>query len=192
MYCKIEKNMINYILLKNKEEVTKKCHKNIMEQAKENEKIIRKKVFENIVIAIVVMIYLISINFIYLRGIDQNIILNIVKVASIVILGLSIVIFEIAYHKDSGKLTINGIEALVLAFYTLTVFHIVNKFSIRFEDYILLSTYAFAIYYVLKSILIYTREKRNFVKGLSDIHEIVQNEPVKKEAKKRNKEKSKK
>ena len=184
--------MINYILLKNKEEVTKKCHKNIMEQAKENEKIIRKKVFENIVIAIVVMIYLISINFIYLRGIDQNIILNIVKVASIVILGLSIVIFEIAYHKDSGKLTINGIEALVLAFYTLTVFHIVNKFSIRFEDYILLSTYAFAIYYVLKSILIYTREKRNFVKGLSDIHEIVQNEPVKKEAKKRNKEKSKK
>ena len=62
--------MINYILLKNKEEVTKKCHKNIMEQAKENEEIIRKKVFENIVIAIVVMIYLISINFIYLRGID--------------------------------------------------------------------------------------------------------------------------
>lgn len=185
MYCKIEKNMINYILLKDKEEVTKKCHKNIMEQAKENDKIIRKKVFENIIIAIVIMLYFMIINFIYFRGIEQNIISNILKIASMIILVFSIVIFEIAYHKDSGKLTINGIEALVLAFYTLTIFHIVNKFNIEFDRYILFSTYAFAIYYVLKSILIYTREKRQYVKSLSDIHEIVQNEPVKKEAKKR-------
>ena len=163
-----------------------------MEQAEENEKIIRKKVFENIIIAIAVMIYFIIINFLNFKGIEQNIILNITKIASMVILILSIVIFEIAYHKDSGKLTINGIEALVLAFYTLTIFHVVNKFNIEFSSYILFSTYAFAIYYVLKSILIYTREKREYVKSLSDIHEIVQNEPVKKEAKKRNKEKSRK
>ena len=35
--------------------------------------------------------------------------------------------------------------------------------------------------------MIYTKEKRKYVKSLSDIHEIVSKDPIKKEAKKRNK-----
>ena len=94
---------------------------------------------------------------------------------------------EFAYHKDSGKIAINAIEILVLSVYTLTLWHVVNKLNIFFKTYIVFSSYMFAIYYIIKSILIYTNKKRKFVKSLSDIHEIVSKEPIKKEAKKREK-----
>ncbi|MDO4975575.1 MAG: hypothetical protein Q4E61_04610 [Alphaproteobacteria bacterium] len=155
-----------------------------MEEEKENNKIIRKKIFENLIIAIAIMLYFILINFAYLR-MEETVLLKGIKIASLIVLFLSIAIFEVAYHKDSGKIAINGIEILILAFHTLTIWHIVNKMNISFETYILFSTYAFAIYYIFKSILIYTNEKRKYLKSLSDIHEIVSKEPIKKEAKKR-------
>ena len=155
-----------------------------MEDEKENNKIIRNKIFENIIIAIAMTIYFIIINFSYLR-MEENILLQGIKIASIIILSLSIAIFEIAYKKDSGRLAINGIEVLVLAIQTLTIWAVINRFKIEFETYILSSTYAFAIYYVLKSIIIYTIEKKKYLDSLSDIHEIVTNKPIKKVAKKR-------
>ena len=155
-----------------------------MEEEKENNKIIRKKIFENLIIAIAMMIYFIIINFSYLR-MDENILLQGIKIASIVILIFSIIIFEVAYRKDSGRIAINGIEVLVLAIQTLTIWTVINRFKLEFDRYILFSTYAFAIYYILKSIIIYTIEKKKYLDSLSDIHEIVSNEPVKKEAKKR-------
>ena len=155
-----------------------------MEEEKENNKIIRKKIFENLIIAITIMIYFIIINFSYFR-MDENILLQGIKIASIVILIFSIIIFEVAYHKDSGRIAINGIEVLVLAIHTLTIWTVINRFKIEFDKYIVFSTYTFAIYYILKSIIIYTIEKKKYLDSLSDIHEIVSNEPVKREAKKR-------
>lgn len=158
-----------------------------MEEEKENNKLIRKKIFENLIIAIAMMIYFIIINFSYIR-VDENLLLHGIKIASLVILFISIVTFEIAYNKDSGSIAINGIEVLVLAIHTLTIRIVVNKFKIDFDKYVLYSTYIFAIYYVLKSMIIYTIEKKKYLDSLSDIHEIVNNEPVKKEAKKRKNE----
>ncbi len=156
----------------------------------ENDKIIRKKIFENLIIAVAVMLYFIIINFSYLR-LEENIILNVTKIASLIVLLFSIVIFEIAYHKDSGKITIYGIEILILSIHSLTIWNAINKINTSFQTYIVFSAYGFAIYYILKSMLIYTNEKRKYLKSLSDIHEIVSNEPIKKEAKKReNKENS--
>ena len=150
----------------------------------ESKKNIRKKVFENIIIAVAIMLYFILINFSYFR-IKEEMLLNGLKIVSLIVLFLSIFLFEVAYHKDSGKLAINGIEVLFLAFYTLTIDHIVNRMNISIDVYIVYSTYVFAIYYVLKSIIIYTNEKRKYVKSLSDIHEIVSKEQIKKEATKR-------
>ena len=150
----------------------------------ESNKTIRKKIFENVIIAIGMMIYFILLNFLYVR-INEKTLLNVIKIASLVILFLSILIFEIAYRKDSGKIAVHGIETLLLAIHTLTIWTVINKFKLEFETYILFSTYAFAIYYILKSIIIYTDEKRKYVNSLSDIHEIVNNAPIKKEAKKR-------
>lgn len=155
-----------------------------MEEEKEKNKIIRKKIFENIIIAIAIILYFVIINFSYSR-MEEDMLLQGIKMASMGILALSIVTFEIAYHKDSGRIAINGIEILILAIQTLTIWTVINRLKIEFNKYILFSTYAFAIYYVLKSIVIYTIEKKKYLDSLSDIHEIVSNEPVKKEAKKR-------
>ena len=155
-----------------------------MEEEKEKNKIVRKKIFENIIIAIAIILYFVIINFSYSRMVE-DMLLQGIKMASMGILALSIVTFEIAYHKDSGRIAINGIEILILAIQTLTIWTVINRLKIEFNKYILFSTYAFAIYYVLKSIVIYTIEKKKYLDSLSDIHEIVSNEPVKKEAKKR-------
>ena len=98
----------------------------------ENDKIIRKKIFENLIIAVAVMLYFIIINFSYLR-LEENIILNITKIASLIVLFFSIVIFEIAYHKDSGKITIYGIEILILSIHSLTIWNAINKINTSFQ-----------------------------------------------------------
>lgn len=151
-----------------------------------NNKKISKKVFENILIAVAIMLYFIMINFAYYR-VEQNILLVGLKVLSIIVLALGITILEISYRKENGELAINAVEILVLAVYTLSVAHIVEIQKFNFANYVIVSSYIFSIYYLFKAIVIFTKERRAYLKSLSDIKEIVSNEPTKKEAEKRNK-----
>ena len=57
--------------------------------------------------------------------------------------------------------------------------------ELEFTRYILASSCAFAIYYVFKVLIIYTIDKRNYLKSLNDIKEIVKTQPIKKEATKK-------
>ena len=152
----------------------------------EKVKKVNEKVFENIIIAIPIMLYFIIINFTYYR-IEETMLQIGLKILSMTILILSIVIFEIAYKKDSGKLAINGIEILVLASHTLSIMQVVEIAKIKFTTYILISSYVFVIYYILKAAILYTIDKRKYLKSLSDIKDIVNNEPIKKEATKKKK-----
>lgn len=149
----------------------------------ENKKV-SKNVYENLLIAICIMIYFIAINFSYYK-LEKNNLLLILKVLSMLILTGGIILLEIAYRRDSGKRAINAIEILILAAHTLSIAHIVELQKFEFANYILVSSYMFSIYYLLKAIIVYTKEKREYLKGLSDIKEIVTNEPIKKVAKKR-------
>ena len=149
-----------------------------------NNKIILRKIFKNLIILVLIIFYFNLINITYITT-NENLITLITSISSIVLLFLSILLFEVAYHKDNGKLAINGIEILVIAFHTLTIWYVISRSNLSFQSYILFSTYAVLIYYILKSIIIYTEGKREYLKSLSDIHEIVNNNPIKKEAKKR-------
>jgi hypothetical protein len=51
----------------------------------------------------------------------------------------------------------------------------------------LAGTYIFLIYYGIKNIIIYTCERKKELDNLSDIKEIVKDEPIKKETKRKNK-----
>ena len=141
-------------------------------------------VYQNILIAVIIMIYFIIINSMYYKF-DNSVLLNILKVLSIVILVFGIIVLEIAYRKEKGKLGINSIEIIILAGHTLSITHIVQLQKFEFANYILLSSYMFSIYFIFKSIIIYTKEKRAYLKSLSDIREIVANDPVKKTATKK-------
>lgn len=146
------------------------------------EKNVSIKVWINIISAVLVMIYFISIYIVY-NNANQNQVMLYLKIASMIIMSISIIIFEVAYKKDSGVMGIAGIEILVIALHTLSIIRIVSLSNFDFRTYIVSSSYIFALYYVMKSLLIYTKEKRAYLKGLCDIKDIVVNEPLKKEAK---------
>lgn len=146
-----------------------------------------KKISKNLLLAIAIMIYFVAINYVYIKIGGQNLQQG-TKIISLIILLLSITTFEIAYHKDNGIIAINGIEILVLAIQSLTTWVTILRLKIDTNTYILISACTFTIYYVLKSMIIYTLDNRKYLNSLSDIHEIVMNEPIKKEAKKRKSE----
>ena len=141
-----------------------------------------KKIWVNISIAAILMLYFIIVNILYNKLNHESLILTL-KTLSVIIMAISIIIFEIAYKKDDGIIAITGIEILITAFHTLSILHVVQVSAFDFRIYILTSSYLFAIYFVLKSMIIYTMEKRKYLKSLSDIKNIVKNEPTRKDAK---------
>ena len=130
------------------------------------------------------MVYFIAINFIYYK-LEKSTLLLILKILSMTILAIGIILLEIAYRKDSGRRAINAIEILILAGHTLSIAHVVQVQKFGFANYILVSSYLFSVYYLFKAICTYTKEKRDYLKSLSDIKEIVANDPVKKVATKK-------
>ena len=151
-----------------------------------------KEIYLNILKAIIIVSYFLVLNMAYTNVNSEYMEIGI-KCFTMLFLFIAIYIFERAYKKDDGKLAIQGIEILILAIYTLTTDHITNKFRFNFKSYSLVASYMYAIYFILKSIVVYTKGRKELVKNLSDIREIVKkDEPAKKEATKKKKEENQK
>lgn len=146
-----------------------------------------KEIYLNVLKAIIIVLYFFILNKAY-KNVSSELLERGIQIFAMVFLFIAIYIFEKAYKKDDGKLAIQGIEILVLATYTLTTRHITNKFNFDFESYSLVASYTYAIYFILKGIVVYTKRRKEMAENLSDIREIVKkDEPVKKEAIKKNK-----
>lgn len=148
----------------------------------------QEDVYLNVLKAVIIISYFLILNLIYLNINAQNFQMGI-KILTMIFLFVSIFIFEKAYKKDDSKLTVQGIEILVFATYTLISQHITTKFNFEFKNYSVSASYIFAIYFILKAIVVYTKGRKKIVDEFSDIKEIVKKEePVKKEATKKKKE----
>ncbi len=148
------------------------------------DKKISENVFGNILLAIAVMLYFIILYFAQEKLSSNHLTIG-MQIVSAIVLVLGIICLEIAYKKDSGKLTISAIEMLVLSGYTFSMEHVTQVNGIGMEKYVAISSCLFTVYYILKAIIIYTKERKEYLKSLSDIRDIVNIEPVKKEAEKR-------
>lgn len=144
-------------------------------------------IFKNLLKAIGVMCYFIILNFAYIRMQTDRLIGDI-EVFSGMFLVLGILMLERAYKKDSGEMALSGIELIAISMHSLSIMHVINFFKYDFTHYLIISSFVFSVYYVLKAIILYTKDKRKYLKDLGDIKEIVKEEPIKKEAKKRNNE----
>ena len=145
-----------------------------------------KQIQSNILIAIALMIYFLILSTTY-QILGQMTVLSATKILAIALLLLGIFVMERAYKKDDGKLAIHSIEVLVIAAHTLSIRYVVAKYDFSFPLYITVSSYIFAIYFVFKSIIIYTKQRKEYLESFSDIPEITKKEePIVKEAKKRN------
>lgn len=146
-----------------------------------------KKIEKNLSRALCIIIYFIILFFAYTR-INLDRLAQDIQVFSGAFLVLGILALEKAYKKDSGEVAITGIELLALSIHSLSIMHMITLLKYDFKSYMLISSGIVVIYYVLKVIIIYTKDKKEYLKGLSDISKIVkEDEPIKKEAKKRNK-----
>lgn len=146
-----------------------------------------KKIEKNLSRALCIIIYFMILFFAYTRmNLDR--LAQDIQVFSGAFLVLGILALEKAYKKDSGEVAITGIELLALSMHSLSIMHMITLLKYDFKSYMLISSGIVVIYYALKVIIIYTKDKKEYLKGLSDISKIVkEDEPIKKEAKKRNK-----
>ena len=155
------------------------------------ENILKRKcnidIFLSIIYAILIAIYFITLNFINITTPVETYKLF-TKISYTGFIATAIIIFEIAYKKDSGKASIYGIEFMVLAVHILLIERITSAFNFNVAEFITTTSYIWPIYYCLKAIIIYTKENVEKLKEVSDIAEIVKEEkPSKKVAKKRKK-----
>ena len=139
---------------------------------KEEEDKIHKKMFENILIADILMafLYLISLGAI---NIETSVFLKDLKVFSLSLIIFTIILFEISYKKENGKLAINGLECFAFSIFILFSTYIYTMYIYDFDIYISLVSYIFAVYYVVKSIIISKKMKKKYIQSLSDIGEII-------------------
>lgn len=178
---KIKEEIVEKPIEENKKSIEKIDIKKIQETLKKEitaKKVIPKEeqdkmnveVFKNIAIAIVMVVFL---NFIILGfiNIENSVFLVDLKVFAVSILAIAIGVFEYAYKKDSGKIAIYGIETLILAFAMLAFIYLDIMCHSNFVIITVLITYTIAIYYTVKSIIIYQKMKKQYY--INSMKEII-------------------
>lgn len=180
---KTENEVKDLTVKKNKEEMMinpakmEKIEEEIKKQttiSDERKNKINKSIFHNIAIANVIMLYFIFIVLGYQTITPDKFIIDL-QVFSVITMGISIIVFEKAYKKDSTEYAIHGIESLFLSIVTLISIYVFSKYREKFADIMIIVCYLFAIYYVAKSIIIYLKMKTKALERTSDIRKIVKN-----------------
>lgn len=133
---------------------------------------INKRIFNNVIIAVIIVLYFLFINLGF-YNLEPSKYLKDLQVFSMLSISITIIIFEKAYKEDSLELTIYGIEALVFSITTLMAIYIGINYNNKYTYIINVISILFAIYYVIKSIIIYIKMKKKALKKVSDIHKII-------------------
>lgn len=152
--------------------------KKVMPQDIKNK--IGKRIFENMLIYVGILMFTLILIIGYAK-IDFDKYLIDIKVLSVILCALSIVLLEVSYKNKAKKVCIWGIETLILAIIVLFGTYIVILLGNNYVIYLAVMSYIYAIYYLIKNIIIKKNIKKEYIKSLSDISEIVKKEkPIKK------------
>lgn len=122
--------------------------------------ILKKMFFATILLA-----YFICIDIGYLN-IKSETFLIVLKVLSMLSIIITVLIYEYAYKKDSDKYAINGIEWMVLSICTVILLHIYKLYNDKFIIMTTIFGLLFMIYYIIKSIVVYIKDKREIRKKI--------------------------
>lgn len=174
-----EKSTKKETILEPRKDDIKVIEQELSQGVKEKKKIpadelkkLNNRIFKNMIMSIAIILYLLFIN-IGALNIETTTYIMDLKVFSILLIVLTILVFEVSYKKDSGILCIHGIEILILAIITLIL---PTWYSVQNENYGIFVTallIAFTIYYMIKSAIIYYKQRTLHLKKASDINEII-------------------
>ncbi len=147
----------------------------VIEKQKTVPKIHQKKmmqrVFDNLILAIVFLLYFFFIN-LGAMHIGQETFLVDLYVFSLFTLAISIYLFEVAYKKDKGRIAIHGIEVLIMAIITLLSLYLFQMQKDQFPLLLNAASLMFSVYFVGKSIYLYIKMKQRALKQNNDVHRI--------------------
>ena len=139
---------------------------------KEEEKKLNFRLFINLMLAVLIMVYFCLINLGY-RNIAKDTFILDLHVFSFTILIASIVLFELSYRKDNGKLCVYGIEMLFLAIVTLLMPYIFFYSNQIVKTLCSSLSIYLSIYYVGKCMLIQRKARKEHLEKICDVKEIV-------------------
>ena len=129
-------------------------------------------IFQNLLAAIIIVAYLCAINIIYYK-VNSIMFENYMKYFALGIILLTIVVFEVAYRKDSIKYCLIGIELLVCGVLSLYIPYIYLHTTKILRNIIMILPVCLVIYYAIKSLLIFKQKQFKYQNNLSDVKEIV-------------------
>ena len=140
--------------------------------SKEIKEKIAKKVLKNFLFATGILLFFAILKLMAIN-LEKQLTIQIYKICSVVLFVITIILFELAYKKDSDSLAITSIEMFFLAIITLlTPYILINRISIHTS---IIGIY-FTIYYCIKNLFIYRKEKNKYLNQKSDINQIVKKE----------------
>ena len=158
----VEKKVVETVDLQEMQNVIRQEIKSKRAVIEEQQKKLNGEVFKNIIIAIAIVLFLNCI-ILGFMNIESSIFIVDLKVFAVSLLAVAIGIFEFAYKKDSGKIALYGIEILVLALCMLAFIYIDIMLNSKFVIIAILLTYVIAIYYTVKSVIIYKKMKKQYL-----------------------------
>ena len=139
---------------------------------KETKEKIQKKVLKNFLFATVILLFWAILRLLAIN-LEKQVAILIYKILSIIVFVVTLILFEVAYKKDSDSLAITSIEMFFLSIATLlTPYILINRPSIFTS---IIGVY-FTSYYVIKNFIIYKKEKKEYLKEKNDITQIVKKE----------------
>ena len=88
-------------------------------------------------------------------------------------LGITIILFEYAYNKDSGRAALQGVEMLVVAIVSLVLLYMYILYQDKFVMITSICSCVAIAYYFIRAISVYIKDKISWKKTISDVKEII-------------------
>ena len=148
--------------------------------------ILTQRIVTNLTYALITIVYFTFVSTQYAK-LEPNVLVQYMHASSMLFLVISIIMMEIAYRKNKELTFLNGLEFLSMAIFILLTQHMAKVLNCSIQVYTLAGANFLAVYYILKSAILYTKDQQNKLKDLSDIKDIVKDEPIKKAPKRKNK-----
>jgi prepilin signal peptidase PulO-like enzyme (type II secretory pathway) len=144
----------------------------LTDEAKQN---IKNKIFKNLILSVIYMLVIIAINVVFLK-ISTNIFSITAKVASVVSMVITVILFEIAYRKENLEMALYAIELMVISIIIMYIPYAYIHMGENIRKALMLSPAYIFVYYVIKNIVTNIKLRKDYLNSLSDIKEIVKDD----------------
>lgn len=152
--------------------------KEILKQIQQKRKIpieiknkIMSQICECVVSAIIVYVYFIFLN-LGMKNIHKDIYITDLKVFGMSFAILAVIFFEKAYNNKDGKILCRGIEILIIAIITMLIQYLASYLTPSYTIIIPIFAIVYNVYFVLKSLVMIHKTKKDYKRNLNDIKEI--------------------